>query len=44
MFIKKNTKNLCPPPKVRQENPNFAVGQIGKELGRRWAEADPEVR
>ena len=29
---------------VRQENPNFAVGQIGKELGRRWAEADPEVR
>jgi len=30
--------------KVRQENPNFAVGQIGKELGRRWAEADPEVR
>ena len=28
---------------VRQENPNFAVGQIGKELGRRWAEADPEV-
>ena len=29
---------------MRQENPNFAVGQIGKELGRRWAEADPEVR
>jgi len=30
--------------KVRQEFPNFAVGQIGKELGRRWAEASPETR
>ena len=40
----KTKKNLCLPQKVRQENPNFAVGQIGKELGRRWAEADPEVR
>jgi len=29
---------------VRLENPNFHVGEIGKELGRRWAEADPEVR
>ena len=29
---------------VRIENPNFAVGQIGKELGRRWAEAPPAVR
>ena len=37
-------KLICLPQKVRQENPNFAVGQIGKELGRRWAEADPEVR
>jgi hypothetical protein len=30
--------------KVRVENPNFAVGQIGKELGRRWAAATPETR
>ena len=29
---------------VRIENPNFAVGQIGKELGRRWAEAPAAVR
>merc|ERR1712111_25217 len=28
-------------PKVRAANPNFAVGDIAKELGRRWAEADP---
>merc|ERR1711862_231807 len=27
--------------KVRAANPNFAVGDIAKELGRRWAEADP---
>ena len=36
-------KLICFSVQVRQENPNFAVGQIGKELGRRWAEADPEV-
>ena len=36
-------KLICLSVQVRQENPNFAVGQIGKELGRRWAEADPEV-
>jgi len=29
---------------VRLEHPNFGVGEIGKELGRRWAAADPEVR
>ena len=28
-------------PKVRAANPNFAVGDIAKELGRRWADADP---
>ena len=44
VYKEKHKKDLCLPPKVRQENPNFAVGQIGKELGRRWAEADPEVR
>jgi len=31
-------------PKVRLENPGWGVGEMGKELGRRWAEADPEVR
>lgn len=29
---------------VRLENPNFGVGEIGKELGRRWAEASPDCR
>merc|ERR1719210_388227 len=28
-------------PKVRAANPNFAVGDIAKELGRRWADATP---
>ena len=28
-------------PKVRAANPSFAVGDIAKELGRRWADADP---
>ena len=31
-------------PKVRAANPNFAVGDIAKELGRRWADADPTVK
>lgn len=31
-------------PKVRAANPNFAVGDIAKELGRRWADADPTFK
>jgi len=30
--------------KVRAVNPNLGVGEIGKELGRRWAVADQECR
>ena len=30
--------------KVRLLNPNAGVGEIGKELGKRWAEAPQEVR
>ena len=28
-------------PKVRAVNPSYAVGDIAKELGRRWADAKP---
>lgn len=31
-------------PKVRAANPNFAVGDIAKELGRRWSEAAPNCK
>merc|ERR1712018_77679 len=31
-------------PKVRAANPNFAVGDIAKELGRRWADANPKTK
>ena len=31
-------------PKVREANPNFSVGEIAKELGRRWSEATPELK
>lgn len=31
-------------PKVKEANPNFGVGDIAKELGRRWAEATPEMK
>lgn len=30
--------------KVKAANPEYGVGDIAKELGRRWAEADPETR
>lgn len=30
--------------KVKAQNPEFGVGDISKELGRRWADADPEVK
>nr|AEE62668.1 unknown [Dendroctonus ponderosae] len=30
--------------KVKAQNPEYGVGDIAKELGRRWADADPEVR
>lgn len=31
-------------PKVRAANPNFAVGDIAKELGKRWAEFGPTFK
>lgn len=31
-------------PQVRAANPNFAVGDIAKELGRRWADATPKFK
>merc|ERR1712156_766173 len=31
-------------PKVRAANPSFAVGDIAKELGRRWADATPAFK
>ena len=31
-------------PKVREANPSFAVGDIAKELGRRWSDADPSLK
>ncbi len=31
-------------PKVRAANPDFAVGEIAKELGRRWSEASDPIR
>ena len=31
-------------PKVRAANPEFSVGEIAKELGRRWSEATPESK
>ncbi len=30
--------------KVRAANPDFAVGDIAKELGRRWSEAQGSVK
>ncbi len=30
--------------KVRAANPDFAVGDIAKELGRRWSEAEGPIR
>ena len=31
-------------PKVRGANPEFNVGDVAKELGRRWADAGPELK
>lgn len=31
-------------PKVKGMNPEYGVGEIAKELGRLWSEADPEVK
>lgn len=30
--------------KVKSENPEYGVGDIAKELGRRWAEADSDEK
>ncbi|XP_066145617.1 high mobility group protein DSP1-like isoform X2 [Euwallacea fornicatus] len=30
--------------KVKAQNPEYGVGDIAKELGRRWADADPQSR
>jgi len=30
--------------KVKNENPNFSICEVAKELGRRWAEMDPSLK
>lgn len=30
--------------KVRAENPKYGVGEVAKELGRRWADIDPTLK
>jgi high mobility group protein B1 len=30
--------------KVKEKNPEYGVGDIAKELGRRWSDADPESK
>lgn len=30
--------------KVKQANPEYGVGDIAKELGRKWSDVDPEVK
>lgn len=30
--------------KVKNENPNFSICEVAKELGRRWAEMDPALK
>lgn len=30
--------------KVKDENPNFSICEVAKELGRRWAEMDPSLK
>jgi IS30 family transposase len=30
--------------KVKALNPEFGVGDIAKELGRRWSDVDPELK
>ena len=29
---------------LKQANPSWSIGEIAKELGRRWAEATPDVK
>jgi high mobility group protein B1 len=31
-------------PKVKAINPEYGVGDVAKELGKRWSDADPEVK
>lgn len=31
-------------PKVKGANPEYGVGDIAKELGKRWAEADSSLK
>lgn len=31
-------------PKVKAANPEFGVGDIAKELGKRWSDAGPEIK
>jgi len=30
--------------KVKEENPHYSICEVAKELGRRWAEMDPQVK
>jgi high mobility group protein B1 len=30
--------------KVKEENPNFSICDVAKELGKRWAEMDPALK
>ena len=30
--------------KVKEENPHYSISEVAKELGRRWAEMDPQVK
>lgn len=30
--------------KVKAQNPEYGVGDIAKELGRKWADVEPEVK
>jgi len=30
--------------KVKDENPNYSICEVAKELGRRWAEMDPAIK
>lgn len=29
---------------MKQANPEYGVGDIAKELGRKWSDVDPEVK
>lgn len=30
--------------KIKQDNPEYGVGDIAKELGKKWADVDPSVK